>query len=200
MGEGLFPVGPELFDAFEDVHGQRGAHAHVDAVQVGFLAALQGHHVPDVAEVVLQTAGGARDAGKAHGKTAEHQPFGYRAHAVGIAAGEAFGGGHDLFERPSHELGHVGAVVFARHQMADAPLAHGNILGGHVAQPRPQHAHGGLGHDLGVQHDACGAAVVQGALHAVYHHGGGVGGEAVHAGGGAHHDLGQLHVKAEHLA
>ena len=37
-----------------DLHGQQRAHAHLYAVQVVGHAPLQGHHLPHVAEVVLQ--------------------------------------------------------------------------------------------------------------------------------------------------
>ena len=56
------------------------------------LAAVQRHHFPQMAEIMLQAAGRAADARVAHGDAAEHQAFHRGLHGF-FVPGDAQGGG-----------------------------------------------------------------------------------------------------------
>ena len=129
-------------------------------MQVVGKAALEREHFPDVAEIMFQPGSGARNLGERHGHSGQHKPFRDGADGVRIALGNARRSRYDTRKRGAHHVRDGFAVVFAGDDGGNAPFAHGNIFGDHIAKARPEVAHRRFGHNFRIAQDGRGAGVI----------------------------------------
>ncbi len=147
-----------------------GTNAYLNAVKVVRQAALQGHHLPEMRKIMLQTWCWTGNFCKSHGHTRQYQALHHCLNHLWVSIRQARCRIHNLLKGVSHEFSDVFAVIFTSDQMRDTPFADGDIFGEHVSQSCPQHPVRRIFHNIRIGNDRFRAGIIQRNLYAAHNH------------------------------
>lgn len=177
IGESLYKCFRLLFirliytDVLIQPRGKQRAHGTLDTVQINQHAKLQSAHIPDMGEVMLHARSRTRNASIGHRHAADDKPFKDSLNRRIVAAQQAFGVIHALFQRCTYQIRYRLAVVFARDQMGNAPFGNAHILGQHVTKARLKHVLRRMPQNIDVADDYIRTAGIQRRLETIHRHG-----------------------------